>query len=50
MRTEDQIKRKIYELQQAKNKSTHEDRTRVLESQILILEWVLNNPMESYHS
>ena len=50
MRSEDQIKRKIYELQQAKNSSTHEDRIRILNSQILILEWVLNNPTETYHA
>jgi hypothetical protein len=61
MRTEDQIKRKLNELAQQKNRlearSDLDDandallaQIACLDHQILLLEWVLNAPLGSYHS
>ncbi|WP_178075856.1 hypothetical protein [Paenibacillus oralis] len=46
MRTEDQIKRKLYELKQLSAKRANDP---VVQAQIEILEWVLNQPIEKYH-
>lgn len=49
MRTEDQIKRKLYELKNSLQNSTNEERSLLLRAQIEMLEWVLNEPIEKYH-
>ncbi|GIP10225.1 hypothetical protein J1TS5_23950 [Paenibacillus macerans] len=46
MRTEDQIKRKLYELKQLSAKRANDP---VVQAQIEMLEWVLNQPIEKYH-
>ena len=55
MRTEDQVKRKLNELMmQKKSLESNENESLKaqiirLEDQIMLLEWVLNNPIGSYH-
>lgn len=49
MRTEDQIKRKLYELNSLIQNSTNEERNTLIRTQIEMLEWVLNEPVEKYH-
>ncbi|MEB3103131.1 hypothetical protein [Ferviditalea candida] len=55
MRTESQIKRKLNELLMQKRSleavgdQAAEDQIARLEDQILLLEWVLNEPTGSYH-
>ncbi|WP_202903294.1 hypothetical protein [Gorillibacterium massiliense] len=50
MRTEDQVKRKIIELKHALAFAEGKAGAEAIASQILILEWVLDNPMQSYHA
>jgi hypothetical protein len=53
MRTEDQIKRKINELKVLLDRAENTNQVllyTVCDSQIEILDWVLNNPTEKYHS
>jgi hypothetical protein len=45
LRTEDQIKQKLIQLQQMQQQFYSAQ----FKHQIEILEWVLNNPTESYH-
>jgi len=49
MRTEDQIKRKLHELTQLLQHSQDEQRVNIVNAQIQMLEWVLNNPTGAYH-
>lgn len=55
MRTENQIKRKLHELNTRKESLKSRDDTAAaeqidrLEEQIMLLEWVLNEPTGSYH-
>jgi len=49
MRSEDQVKSKLYELRQLMQNSQDEMRLATVQAQIEMLEWALHNPTEIYH-